>query len=133
MLDALHIIAERRIAAAIENDELQFGDWKGRELPMEDDGLIPPELRMAYKILKNAHFLPPELNLKKDIAQLEDLIARTEDEHTRLRQMKKLNVLVLKMNALRPRPVQLEEQERYFPRIVERLSVANKHQGEKIT
>lgn len=124
MIDALHIVAERKITEAIRNGELACEGWKGRPLVFEDDSCVPPDLRMAYKILKNADFLPPELEIKKEIAQLEDLISRTEDEHGKLRQLKKLNMLVFKLNNMRQRSIQFEEQERYFPKIVEKISIA---------
>ncbi len=124
MIDALRLIAERKITEAIKNGELACEGWKGRPLVFEDESGVPPDLRMAYKILKNADFLPPELEIKKEIAQLEDLIAATEDEHGKLRQLKKLNLLVFKLNTMRSRPIQFEEQERYFPKIVEKMSIA---------
>jgi len=123
MLEAFRIIAERRIKEAIDNGELICESWRGKPLPLEDDRELPPELRMAYKILKNADCLPPELALKKDIARLEDLLDKTTDEHTRVRQLKKLNFLVLKLNTMRTRPVLFEEQERYFGKIAQRTSV----------
>ena len=43
------MIAQRRIAEAIVRGELDY------------DSLIPTDLRMAYRILKNAGFIPPEV------------------------------------------------------------------------
>ena len=122
MLNAIQIIAERKIAQAIRDGELAVDGWQGRPLP-EDDVQVPPELRMAYKLLKNAGYLPPEIEAKKEIQQLEELIAATEDEHERLRQMKKLQALRLKCNTLRRRPIHVEEGD-YHRKVVERLSVA---------
>ncbi|MEW6220860.1 MAG: DnaJ family domain-containing protein [Thermodesulfobacteriota bacterium] len=129
MLEAFRIVAERKITEAMERGELVVEGWKNRPLVFEDDSHIPPELRMAFKILKNADCLPPEVELRRDIARLEELIATTEDEHTRLRQMKKLGLLTLKLNLARKRPVELEKQEHYYPKVVERLSVAVKTQS----
>jgi hypothetical protein len=70
--------------------------------------------------------VPPEIETKKDIQKLEDLIAASEDEHTRVKQIKKLNYLVMKLDAMRGKSAPLENQEKYYQKVVERLSVAKK-------
>lgn len=122
MLSAIQIIAERKITQAIQNGELAVDGWQGRPLPEGDDQHVPPDLRMAYKLLKNAGYLPPEIEAKKEIQQLEELIAATGDEYERLRQLKKLQVLRLKCNTMRQRPIHVEEGE-YHRRVVEKLTV----------
>ncbi len=123
MLNAIQLIAERKISEAIREGKLETDSWKGKPLPKEDDRLIPPDLRMAYKILKNSGYLPPEIETKKEIQKLEELIAATEDEHVRLKQIKKLNLLMMKLNSMRNRPVHLEDQEDYYRKVVEKVSV----------
>ena len=128
VLDAIRFIAERRITEAIRDGHLNIRAWHNKPLPPNNDSMIPPELRMAYKILKNAGYLPPEIETKREIQQLEDLLAGCDDEHTRLKQMKKLNCLILKLNTMRGGTVNLESQEDYYRKIVERISV-NKPRG----
>jgi len=123
MLTAIQIIAERRINEAIREGQLDGGHLKGKPLPLDDDRHVPPDLRMAYKILKNAGYLPPEIEARKEIQHLEELIAATEDEHVRLKQLKKLNLLIVKLNTLRTRPVNIEAQEDYYRKVVERITV----------
>lgn len=123
MLSAIQLIAERKISEAIREGKLETSGWKGKPLPVDDDHLIPPDLRMAYKILKNAGFLPPEIEAKKEIHRLEELIAATEDEHVRVKQMKKLDLLITKLNTMRNRPVNLEDQPDYYRKVVEKVSV----------
>lgn len=123
MWTAMDIIAERRIAEAIENGEMRGGSLRGKPLPPDDCGHVPAELRMAYKILKNSGFLPPEIEARKEIEKIEELLAATDDEQLRLRQMKKLEVLLLKINAMRDRPVNLEADRDYFRKVVERVPV----------
>lgn len=50
----LEFIAERRIAEAIAKGELDNLPGQGRPLELGDDALVPEELRLAYRILKNA-------------------------------------------------------------------------------
>src|SRR5262245_38482701 len=67
----LEFLAERRIAEAIENGELDALPGAGRPLELDDDTLIPEDLRLAYRILKNAGFVPPEVETLNQIAELE--------------------------------------------------------------
>jgi len=116
-------IAERKISQAIEDGSLDFAKWKNVPLPEDDDPQVPDDLRIAYKMLKNAGYLPPEIEAKKEIQTLEEMIARTEDEHVRLKQMKKLNVLLMKMEASRKTPTNLAAQDDYYRKVVERISL----------
>lgn len=125
MLHAIQIIAERRIAEAIREGTLEVEGWQGKPLPIDEPYHIPPDLRMAFKMLKNAGYLPPEIEAKKEIQHLVELIAATEDEHERLRQLKKLNVLRLRLSTMRQRPIHIEEGD-YHRKVVERVSVSRK-------
>ena len=58
---ALELIAERKIADAVENGDFDDLPGRGRPLDLEEDPLVPAELRMAYRILKNAGFAPGDL------------------------------------------------------------------------
>lgn len=123
MNSALLSIAERRIAQAIKDGTLQTDSWKNKPLPLDDDSSIPDDLKMAYKILKNSGFVPPEVETRKDIQKLEDLISQTEDEHQRVKQMKKLSVLLMKLDNQRGRPASIEADEEYYRRIVEKVTI----------
>ena len=57
----LDIIAERRIAEAIARGELEGLPGEGRPLELDDNPLVPEELRAAHRILKNAGIAPPEV------------------------------------------------------------------------
>lgn len=122
-MDSLARIAEQRIQEAMQTQCLTTSKWKNKPLPLEDDSHIPSDLRMAYKILKNSGYLPPEIEEKKEVQRLEELIAATEDEHERLRQMRKLNVLLMKIDAKRKTPTNISQQDDYYRRVVERISV----------
>ena len=123
MLEAIRLIADRKICEALEKGHLNIESWHNKPLPISNDNMIPGELRMAYKILKNAGYLPPEIETKKEIQQIEDLLATCEDERIRLKQIKKLNYLVLKLNTMKGDTANIEGQEEYYRKIIERLSV----------
>ena len=63
-------IAERRITEAIQNGLLDDLSLKGKPIPREDLSAVPEELRMGYKVLKNAGYLPEELQLRQEILSL---------------------------------------------------------------
>jgi len=121
-----HLIAEKRIKEAMQQGHFENLPGKGKPLVFEDDSMIPEDLRMAYKILKNAGFIPPQLQTEKEIRQAVDLLENLDDEKQRYRQVTKLNVLITKMNMMRKRPVNLEANQVYYRKIVERVQVRKK-------
>lgn len=122
-MNSIAFIAEQKIQEAIKNGDLNIERWKNRPLPMEDDRLIPDDLKMAYKILKNSGYLPPEIEERKEVKRLEELIAATEDEHVRLKQMKKLSVLLMKIDARRGKTSNIARQDDYYRKVVEKISL----------
>jgi len=126
MLLAIQQIAERKIAKAIQEGKLNIEKWRGKPLPKEDNTFVPDDLKMAYKILKNAGYLPPEIEIKKEIKKLEDLISVTEDEHERVKQIKKLNFLQIKISTMLNRPLNIENHQDYHRKIVENISIGRK-------
>ena len=126
MFDAMARIAEQKIREAQERGEFDNLPGRGKPLDFSDEAGVPEEMRLAYKILKNAGVPPPELLLKKEIIQIEDMLASIRDEQEKYRQIKKLNFLVMKLNMMRPTSVDFEEQQRYYGRMVDRMSVSSK-------
>jgi hypothetical protein len=58
---ALEWIAERRIAEAVSQGELDHLPGAGAPLDLEEEALVPEDLRMAHRILKNAGLVPREV------------------------------------------------------------------------
>lgn len=114
-------LAENRILEAIEAGQFDDLVGKGQPLKLEDDSQVPPELRMAYKIMKMADCLPPELEMRKEIVRLQDLMGSLPDEAEKLKQMRRLNFLVMKLGLMRKMSPLLEEHDLYTPKILERL------------
>jgi hypothetical protein len=125
-MDFFSKIAENRILEALEAGEFDNLEGRGKPLQFEDESHIPPELRMAYKILKNADCLPPELNLRQEIVRLQDLVASMPDEAEKLTQMRRLNFLLMKLDMMRPASPLLLEHDIYTPKILERLQSKGK-------
>jgi len=114
-------IAERRILEAIREGEFDNLPGAGRPLRLEDDSNVPEDLRVAYKILKNAGYVPKEVALRKEIAQTEDLLNNMEDTKAKYRQLKKLNFLITRLNIVRKASASLEMDQRYEKKLVERF------------
>jgi hypothetical protein len=114
-------IAESRILEAIEDGLFDDLPGRGKPLALEDDRQVPPELRMAYKVLKMADCLPPELEVRKEIVRLQDLVAALPDEAEKLKHMRRLNFYLMKLSMMRKVSPLLEEHELYTPKIIERL------------
>jgi hypothetical protein len=89
-------IAEMRIQEAIARRELQGLSGEGKPLEPDDNSLVPTELRMAYRILKNAGYLPPEVEIRREIAQVEALIAGLDEHATAERRRAQLRIVVLR-------------------------------------
>ena len=85
--------------------------------------MAPPELRLAYKLLRNSGHAPAEVQTEKEINNIKELLANSDDERERVAQIQKLNMLVGKLNMSRRRPVNLEASEVYYERVVEKVSV----------
>lgn len=122
-MDILSLIAEKRIAEAIERGEFKNLPGTGKPLVLENDSTIPDYLRMAYKVLSNAGFLPPELEERKEVSLIIDLLQDCEDEQLKYRQMEKLKLLMIKINSRRSRPIHIADA--YYRQIVERISIKN--------
>ena len=121
MLTGFEKIVEERILKAQKKGEFDNLPGSGRPLVFEDDAFVSEELRVAYKILKNAGFVPPEIELKKEIKQTEDLLADMKDATEKYRSIKKLNFLIMKLNLIRDISITHEMPQQYAAKLTERL------------
>lgn len=95
-------IAEQKIIEAIYNGELNNLPGEGQPLHLDDDSLVPEELRVAYRILKNSGFLPPEAKLRKEIANVNQLLVKADLEEEQIKLSKRMNYLFMQLSALNP-------------------------------
>lgn len=95
----LDLIVEQRIEAAIAAGEFDDLPGAGKPLALDDDKLVPEELRVAYRILKNAGFVPPEVETRAEIASVAELIRYATDDASRRRAIARLAILEAKLEA----------------------------------
>ena len=120
-------IVEDRIRKAQQKGEFENLAGSGKPLVLKEDGHIAEELRLSYKILKNADCLPPEVELKKEIERTEDLLRGMEDTAAKYRTLKKLNFLIMKLNSMRDMSIDFEVPQRYSAKLVDRVERQNKN------
>lgn len=121
-MDFLRKIAERRIIEAMENGEFDDLEGKGKPINFEDETWIPEDLRMAYRILKNAGCIPPELELRNEIINMRDLIDTIDDDKERLKKLRELNFKLLRLNIIRKKPFNLDDFPEYEEKLVGKLT-----------
>ncbi|WP_405112490.1 DUF1992 domain-containing protein [Paenibacillus sp. FSL K6-1217] len=67
-------LAEQRIQEAMRSGEFANLPGHGKPLELEDLSGVPEELRMSYKMMKNAGLLPEEVTLRAECVTLEELL-----------------------------------------------------------
>ena len=122
---SLDAIAERRIREAQERGEFDDLPGAGAPLELDDDALVPEELRTAYRVLKNAGFLPPEVEAHREIREIEQLLLRIGDEYERARLVSRINFLLTR-NAAGRRHGNLKLQDAYLEQVTGRLESRRK-------
>src|SRR3989304_9956940 len=102
-LPYFHRIVEERIHEAQQAGAFDDLPGKGKPLELEDLSWVPEDRRAAYIMLKNAHVLPPEVELLKEIHTLEDLLKYVEDEGERKARVKSIHWKVIRLDLLKRR------------------------------
>jgi hypothetical protein len=121
MIPGYQKIIEKKIQEAQERGEFDNLPGKGEPLELEDESRVPEDLRLSHKILKNANCLPPELELKKEIRQMEELLDDIPDEKEKYRQLKLISLKISKLSMMGHSSPLLQEEEIYFKKIMDKL------------
>ncbi len=122
MIPGFEAIVEERIKQAQKRGDMDNLPGQGRPLPKEDID-FSNEFRLAHKVLKNAGFLPPEVELRKDISAMEQLLDAVEPgsaEQERIR--KKLNLLMTRMGMMQNTRRTISIPAQYRSSIINRIS-----------
>jgi hypothetical protein len=121
-MDIFARIAERRIREAMENGEFENLEGMGKPITFEDETMIPEDLRMVYRILKNAGCIPPELELRNEVVNISALINTIDDDKERLKKIREFNFKLLRLNIIRKRPFNLDEFPEYEFKVADKLT-----------
>jgi hypothetical protein len=122
MSSAFDRIAEERIARAAAAGEFDRLPGAGRPLDLDDDPLVPPEVRMSNRILKNAGCLPPELEALKEAREAQHDLARTREQQAARDARRRLAALQMRLDASGSRSRLAWQQ--YAPKLIKRFTGA---------
>ena len=117
-------IAEEKIQAAIERGELDDLPGAGKPLRIDTNPFVPNDLQLAYKILKNAGFVPPELELRREIVTLKELLRTVNEEEERVSLARRINELVLRLNLKLKRSFTTEDRQVYGGKVRRKLEAS---------
>lgn len=116
-------IAEEKIREAQRTGAFDNLPGKGKPLQLEDMSWVPEDLRIGYLILKNAHVLPPEAELRKDIHTLEDLLKHVEDEGERRALAKSIQLKIIRLDLLKRRSTSVTSLAEYKHKLVAKFAI----------
>ena len=101
-MEFLQRIVEERIQKAQEEGVFDNLPGRGKPLKLDDEEWVPEDLRLTFKVLKNSNCLPIEVEMRKEIFNLRQLVTAAIDPVTRTALRRELNLLVLNFNLRRP-------------------------------
>ncbi|RST72299.1 DUF1992 domain-containing protein [Siminovitchia acidinfaciens] len=99
-MDKFFYISEDKIRKAYEEGEFDNLPGQGKPLPPDKLKGIPDDLRMAYRVMQNSGFTPEEMDAKKELMTIEDLIRHSEDKLEAEELRRQLNEKLLKYNSM---------------------------------
>lgn len=121
-MNILAELAERAIQEAQQRGEFENLSGQGQPLPETNDPFMPETLRMAYKVLKNAGYVPREVQSQREIRSLIECLERETDEALKMRQIQKVQLFIAKARIEHGGLLQ-EENENYFQKVVARVTL----------
>ena len=116
-------MAEQRILEAQRAGAFDNLPGKGKPLKLEDMSWVPEDLRIGYHVLKNAHVLPPEVELLKDVHTLQDLLKHVEDEGERLALAKSIQWKMIRLDMLKRRSIDENTLRSYGRKLVAKFQI----------
>ena len=123
MLTSLHRIAEKKIEQAVkEGLGKDLPHWKNKPLPPDPFLDLPADRRMAYRLLKHGGYVPEELEIRKEINKIEDLLRNCSDTKERIAQVKRIDFLRFRLERDFGKKLTLRPESPYYDTVVERLS-----------
>lgn len=90
--------AERRIIDAQQKGELDNLSGSGKPLQLDDDSLVPLDLRAGYRLLRNGGYLPVELQDRQEALTVAELLSQIDKQHDNYQNLhKRLALLELRL------------------------------------
>src|ERR1700752_4403850 len=93
------LLVENRISEAIARGEFDNLPGAGKPLELDDDALVPEEERIAFRIMKNSGWLPPEVERFAELERLLATIGADTDAEFDPAAARRLRALVAQLEA----------------------------------
>ncbi|WP_028484543.1 DUF1992 domain-containing protein [Thioalkalivibrio sp. ALE17] len=111
---------EAKLADAARRGAFDDLPGAGRPLELDDDRAVPEELLMAYRVLKNAGYVPEAVRIRGEIASAEALLQAADDEASRQHAARRLRLLLDRLNQSGEGRAMVSESG-YFRQLCERM------------
>ena len=92
-------LAEKRIRVALEKGALSGLPGEGKPLEFDDDALVPAELRMSNRVLRNAGYVPPAILELRELRALCEALAAGAEDVDSATTVRRLTSLLLRVEA----------------------------------
>ena len=116
-------LVEQRIEEAQARGDFDQLPGAGQPIDLDSDPLVPEDLRVAWRVLKNAGFVPPEVEALRQVRAVVADAEQARDEATRQRALRKWQALSLALAESRPGSRRgLAVEPRYLARILSKLA-----------
>jgi hypothetical protein len=115
-------LVEQRIRQAQQEGAFDNLPGMGRPLDLDDDALVPEELRMVCRVLKNAGYVPPEVGHLRELRQLEAVALTEADPERRSAARRRMEMLLLHLERAGMRQVARQAWAEYADKLAARLA-----------
>lgn len=89
-----------KIKEAVEKGELKNLPGEGKALELEQiNPFVPPEERMTNKIMSNLGLTPPEVELRKEMEKIREMIEKSHDQEEIKKLKRRLQEVKLSYNT----------------------------------
>jgi hypothetical protein len=126
-MNILDALVEQRISDACAKGEFANLPGQGQPLTLDDIPLIPEELRVAHRILKNAGLTPPAIESLRRLRDLRQALAQTDDEAEQRHLNARILALDMALEYARGTPMRLPET--YCQPLLKHLGQHTRHKG----
>lgn len=93
-------LVEEHIENAIRRGEFDDLPGQGEPLNLDNEDAVPEALRVAYRVLRNAGCVPPELALRNEIRELEGMLHQLERDGERQSVRARLSLLQARLGEV---------------------------------
>lgn len=118
-ISGMDALVEKHVREAQAQGAFDNLPGAGAPLQLDDDAMVPEELRAAYRVLKNSGYVPPEVEALRDLKEVEHMLERARDDAERNTLIGKFNVLLARAGAMRGKNFAVDQD--YFQKIAEKL------------